>query len=100
MSYREVERLDDWGIIFRADGSEVGRRRYHLIIRQHMLDVGRGEKIPGLLQIDGSVDLEEMEGIGLVMAGDELILKLNDGRSLPFFFSNSDGRIAARGRLE
>ena len=100
MSYRELERLDDWGTIARADGSEVGRRRYHLVIRQRMIDAGDGTQIPGLLQIDGSVDLEGMEGIELVMAGDELTLRLSDGRSLPFFFSNSDGRIAPRGRLE
>lgn len=99
MSYREVERLDDWGIVLKADGSEVGRRRYHLIIRQEIFNVG-GEQIPGLLQIDGIIDLEGMEGMALVMAGDELVLKLNDGRSLPFFFTDSHGRIAARGRLE
>lgn len=100
MGYREVERLDDWGIIVKADGSEVGRRRYHLTIRRRMIDDGRGGEIPGNLHIDGSIDLEEMEGVRFVAAGDDLILKLNDGRSLPFFFSHDDGRIGVRGPLK
>jgi hypothetical protein len=65
-----------------------------------MVDVGGGETVPGLLHIEGTVDLEGMEGTTLVIAGDKLVLKLSDGRSLPFFFTDSDGRIAARGRLE
>jgi hypothetical protein len=98
MPYREVERLKGMATILRADGSEVGRRPYHLTIWQQMLDAG-GEQIPGLFQIEGRIDLQEMEGYSLVIAG-ELILKLEDGRSLPFFFTNNDGRIAARGQLE
>jgi len=99
MTYREVEQLDGIGTILRADGSEVGQRRYHLTVLQRMHDAGRGETIAGMLRVEGRIVLEGFEGMAFVTEGSELTLKLEDGRSLPFF-SNSDGRIAPRGGLK
>ena len=99
MPYREVDQLIGLGTIINTDdGTEVGQRRYRLTIWQEMLDAGHGEQIPGLLQIEGHVDLKEHEGFDLV--GKNLILKLENGQVLPFFFRESNGRIAARGQLE
>jgi hypothetical protein len=53
MSYREVERPTGIGMVTREDGAQVGMRRYALIVLQQMLDVGRGEQIEGLLQVQG-----------------------------------------------
>ena len=83
MSYREIERLDDTGTILRADGTEIGRRFYHLTIWQEMHDVGGGEQIPGLLQIEGYIELHGHEGMQFVMDGAELILKLNAAVTSP-----------------
>jgi hypothetical protein len=99
MGYKAIERLEGWGIMRRPDASEIGKRRYHLTVWQHMLDDGRGGEIPGLFSIEGKVQLDGHEGFTLVAEGAELTLTLEDGRTLPFFFSNGDGQIAARGRL-
>ena len=100
MAYRVIEQLNDVGAILKSDGSELGERRYHLTVYQDMIDVGHGETIPGLRRIEGRIDLEGREGFTFVFENAELTLRLRDGRSLPFFFSNSDGRIAARGKFE
>jgi hypothetical protein len=51
-----------------------------------------------VFKIEGRIELNQMEGVTII--GDELVLKLENRRSLPFFFSSSDGAIAARGPLE
>jgi len=96
---KHLETLDDVGEIVKHDGSSVGRRRYHLTISQDVHVLPDGARIEGLKSIDGSIDLQGHEGLGFMVADTPLTLKLADGRSLPFFFTDSDGQIAARGAL-
>ena len=100
MPYREVERLHGVGTISKGDGALIGQRQYDLTVSQRMLDAGNGHMSPGLFHIHGFVRLQGYEGMSLVAENAELVLELKDGRSLPFFFSSSDGEIAARGALE
>lgn len=100
MAYREVERLRGSGTISKVDGTVIGKRSYDLTVSQRMLDAGRGETIPGLFRIRGFIRLHGHEGLSFVTDNAELVLELEDGRSLPFFFSSSDGEIAARGGLK
>ena len=97
MPMKKIEELTGTGPVTREDGSAVGARHYQLTVWQQQHDDGRGGWIPGLFSVEGHVALEAFEGFKLV--GESLILELEDGRRLPFFFSNSDGRIAARGPL-
>jgi hypothetical protein len=96
---KKIEALAGDGNIRKDDGTSIGLRRYHLTVWQRQHDDGRGGTIPGLFSIEGSVDLEPLEGFSLVAAGEPLTLELADGRKLPFFFVSSDGQIAARGKL-
>jgi len=99
MSYEEVERMDGTGMIVNANGSMVGRRRYHLVVYQEMLDGGPGHpKLPGLRDIRGRITVEGVEGVSL--QGADLTLQLEDGRSLPFFITDTAGTISARGALK
>lgn len=100
MAYREVERPNGIGILKKSDGTAIGERRYDLVVYQQMHDAGHGEQIPGMKQIEGRIHLEEGEGFDFVIHNAELILELKDGRSLPFFFTNNNGKIAARGALK
>src|SRR2546425_11265950 len=100
MSYREIEDLRGVGTILKEDGSVFGERQYHLRVLQRMLDDGRGGTIPGLLHVEGRIALQDMEGLTLLIDNNPLTLRLEDGRRLPFFFSHSNGTIAARGKLE
>ena len=100
MAYREIERLDDIETILKADGSEWGKRAYHLTVYENRIDVGHGETIAGMPRIQGRIVLHGMEGARLLMDGETLTLRLADGRRLPFFFTNDSGTIAPRGSLE
>src|SRR5690349_19429027 len=96
MRMKILERLRGEGVISREDGTVVGTRLYNLTIYQEMLDAG-GHAIEGMKSIEGAIQLEGYEGWSLLVKGGTLRLRLNDGRTLPFFFSNSDGTIAATG---
>ncbi len=54
----------------------------------------------GPVQIDGHIDITGI-GEAVVLAGpDQLTLRLQDGRRLPFRLTNSGGEIVGRGALE
>jgi hypothetical protein len=95
---KRVETLTGHGPISKSDGSEIGVRRYRLSVWQDMVSDGQGGSIPGMFSVEGHIDAQGFEGFSLL--SESLTLKLEDGRSLPFFFSNSDGQIAARGALK
>jgi hypothetical protein len=50
--------------------------------------------------VQGRISLDGFEGYKLLSENEPLILETEDGRELPFFFQNSDGRIAARGSFK
>jgi hypothetical protein len=94
MGLRIVEKLEGLGTILRDDGSEVGRKRYHLTVYEEVIDAG-GQEVAGLRRSEGRIDAGD-----IFMESAELTLRLQDGRSLPFFFTDAGGRIAARGDLK
>ena len=97
MAYKELERVTGYGTVTKLDGSAIGERQYRLRASPMMLAAGYGE-MPATGQIGGFVEVRSSEGLDLV--GQELVLSLKDGRSLRFVFINTDGMIAARGKLE
>ena len=94
---REVDRLMGIGTVTRLDGSIVGDRNYSLIKWVDVVSDGRGGEVQEPRSIEGRITLHGDEGLTLV--GQDLVLKLKDGSSPPFFFTNSSGWIAARGAL-
>jgi len=98
---RRLESLSGLGTLKRADGTMIGRRRYHIEVSQQMhFASGGGEQVPGLRRITGRIELEGYEGITYVSEKAALVLTIEDGRSLPFSFSSSAGHIAHRGDLK
>lgn len=95
---QKVETLVGEGEIKRENGTSLGIRAYQLTRWQRIHDDGRGGQIPGLFSIEGHITLNAYEGLELV--GESLVLELQDGRALPFFFKNNNGQIAARGALK
>lgn len=95
---KNVETLNGDGHIAMEDGSSIGVRAYRLTVWQAQHDDGHGGTIPGLFSIEGYIRLDGNEGFQIADA--PLVLELEDGRRLPFFFVGSSGQIAARGRLE
>jgi hypothetical protein len=87
---RTLERLTGIGPVTHENGGLVREMRYHITTFREFID---GD-IPGLRSIQGKVELEGMEAFELI--GESLTLRLEDGRILDFFISNSDGRIANR----
>jgi hypothetical protein len=100
MGPRVIEKLDGTGMILKPDGSVLGERKYHLVVLEELTDVGGGQIVAGIPDIQGRIELQNLEGTALVMKGEKLTLKLTDGRSLPFFVSDGDGTIAPAGNME
>ena len=73
--------------------------RYELQVTQEMIDSGLGSEIPGMSRIDGRVYGDTLNLIKL-MNSQSLVLHMQDGRKLPFFFKSSDGQILARGAFQ
>jgi hypothetical protein len=102
MSDELVEKLNGTGEVTKEAGGTLGPRRYRLTVWQEIHRVktmgNNVSRVEGLKSITGSIELkDDAEGFDLV--GQPLVLQLEDGRRFPFFFSSSDGTIAARGQL-
>ena len=97
---KKLERLEGNCVIHDEERTKIADGRYFLDVFQEMLDAGttnRGsELIPGLKRIVGKID--DVDAFPLV--GDPLVLTLEDGRRLEFFFTDDTGNIASRGDLE
>ena len=77
------------------NGALLRRVRYALTRYQGMLE-GSGLPVPGLHRIEGIVDLvlpDEEERL----VGAPLMLKLEDGRTLPITLADRQGRILTEG---
>jgi Ribbon-helix-helix protein, copG family len=103
MSREVVEQLSGVGEVTReSGGTSLGPRRYRLVVWQEIHNVrtmgDAVSRVEGLRSITGSVELQGHEGL-TELVGESLVLQLQDGRRLPFFFRSSDGSIAPRGSL-
>ncbi len=78
-------------------GGEAVEVRYKLSVYRKMLDVGNGEHIPGMLQIQGQIYKPGDAIFTIQNVGKYFTLSLEDGRHLDFFFRDQDGSIANSG---
>lgn len=96
-SMKLVERLRGVGRVLNEKGSDLGPASYDLSIWQEVHQVrtfGGTNTVDGLREIQGTVT-----GKAASLVGEGLVLRLEDERTLPFFFTASSGAIAARGQL-
>lgn len=73
----------------------LGRVRYDLQRFQGILE-GSGMPIPGLHRIEGTIDYAVTDA-GTCLIGSPLVLRLEDGRSLPITLADRSGRVLAEG---
>jgi hypothetical protein len=99
MLRREIDRLEGLGTIVKADGSEIGPRPYSNRVCQRAPKGDDGESIPEMSVVDGRLEVEDYEAVNFLLDRAELTLRLEDGRTFPFFFSNGDGTITPKGSL-
>jgi hypothetical protein len=76
----------------------LGRVHYHLAVYHHFSDA-EGEPVPAKVEIEGRIAaLDDLDVAELHRKGQELILRLDDGRSLDFRITLEDGTIHSTGR--
>ena len=88
-----IEACRGTGHVYRDNGEFVRRAGYHLEVLQEVHESPSGD-ILGLQRIEGRVELESAD---LHLVGKALVLHLEDGRQLDFFYTDSGGTIADRG---
>ena len=76
-------------------GAVLRHVRYTLARYQGMLE-GSGMPVPGLHRVEGSIDFRVGDD-ETHLVGAPLMLKLEDGRSLPITLADRDGQILAEG---
>ena len=96
-----LERPRGKGTLLRGDAI-VTEAPYDLTLSQtiHVVSTldGHTEEVEGLREVTGALRMEPFLAVSL--AGEELVLQLEDGRRLPIFIINNRGKIAARGWFE
>jgi hypothetical protein len=92
-TFKLVEECAGLGDLIRA-GAVLRRVRYRIDRYQGMMEES-GMPIPGLHRIEGSVELDG-SALPVDLVGSNVILKLEDGRSLGITLS-SDGGVLAEG---
>lgn len=94
---RLIEQLVAEGAVFNGD-TFLGRVQYHLAVYQHFS--GReGEQVPSHVVVEGRVTaLDDLEMARLHRIGQELTLRLADGRTLDFRVTHADGTIHSTAR--
>jgi len=97
MKRERVETLAGNGTVSKADGSVIGERAYALTVWADILSDGHGGETPRVTSTEGRISVQGPEGTALL--GQNLILELEDGRLLPFFFMDANGKICPRGDL-
>jgi hypothetical protein len=88
---RIVESPRGFGTVTR-DNEIIGRAEYQLAVWQEYDD-----GLKGLLDISGTVQGDDLDIFALLQDGAELTLTTADGRTLPYFYTDLTGTIAARG---
>ena len=81
------------GRVSRENGEFVLDAEYDLKVLQEVRETP-SEDLPGLKRIEGTVGLGEQD---LHLVGEPLVLHIEDGRRLDFFYANLGGTIANRG---
>lgn len=90
---RLVEHYEGFGQLEWRDEPR-GQVRYDISRYQGMSDSGL--PIPGLLRIEGRVDLSAVRGAS-ELVGEGLTLRLEDGRSLRLTLEDANGRVLTEG---
>jgi hypothetical protein len=76
----------------------LGRVHYHLAVYHHFSDK-IGESVPANVEIEGRITaLDDLDVVELYGKGQELTLRLDDGRALDFRITHEDGTIHSTGR--
>ena len=92
-----IDRHNGKGRILDEKGKLIGQGTYDLSVWQevhHVKTFGGSSSVDGLSEIKGSIG-----GASKANVGTNLVLEFEDGRTFPFFFSDSSGTIAARGPI-
>jgi hypothetical protein len=92
--FKLVETCEGTGELIDRD-VVLGQVRYTVRRFQGMLE-GSGMPIPGLHRIEGSIDYAVADADARLI-GAPLVLRLEDGRSLPITLADRDGRVLAEG---
>ncbi len=87
---RHVETMRGDGTVTSSDGEQMPVH-YDIEVFQKEIPVGGGETIPGMKSIHGRVSPVCFFGDG------NLMLKMEDGKKMTFFFTDTNGSIAFRG---
>lgn len=86
----ELERPSGRGSVYRENGTLLWEANYKIVVFQE-IHIVREDRLPGLKDIQGSIEPPDWAPIG-----DSLVLHLEDGRRLDFFYSDISGAIADR----
>jgi len=94
---RLVEQPADSGNVFNGQ-KHLGRAHYHLSVYQHFSE-SEGESVPANLEVEGRLTpIDPIDLSDLHRRSVELTLRLADGRSLDFIFSDDEGRLHSTAR--
>ena len=89
---RRIQTLEGNGTVTPADQKSIAVR-YRLDVWQKEIPDGRGGTIPGLKSITGSV----RPFCGAMR--EKLTLRMEDGRTVDFFFTDGNGSVTATGGI-
>jgi len=84
------------GQLLEEDGKTVANVTYRIDVFQQMIDMGTGQKKPGMKKLEGSIFAAAPSVLHLLVNTD-FILVMEDGRKLSIFISDSEGGIGVRG---
>ena|SRR5690606_5660660 len=73
------------------NGERLQRVTYRISRYQGMLE-GSGMPVPGMHRVEGSIDIAGAAALS-ALVGVPLVLKLEDGRSLPIALADESGRV-------
>lgn len=108
MTIKRVETEDTHegtGVVLREDGTQVGVARYRLFVERQILDAATfgnpDAEVGGLRQINGSIGLTDRDpfGVPIDLIGAQLTLRLEDNRSVTFFWENNSGDVVVSGPI-
>jgi len=88
-----IEECRGVGRVYRENGEFVREAEYDLQVLQEAHETP-SQDVPGLRRIEGTIEIGELD---LHLVGEPLVLHLEDGRRLDFFYADSGGIIANRG---
>ena len=94
---RLIEQPVAEGTVLNGD-TFLGRVHYHLAVYQHFSE-HEGEQVPSHMEVEGRVTaLDDLDVARLHRIGQELTLRLADGRALDFRVTHGDGTIHSTAR--